>query len=335
MSEILNKVSQLLYNNLWKNPVPLNYLIIERGLNASILHKFKVGFDCHNIIYDVSKKNKWFEDVKKVDLVLYGKDYFDGYITFPIFEDNEVVNITGRALGNLDPKHKTIKGFSKTYLYNTNALKSNAVIIVESPIDVITLEQHGFVAVGLLGTNLKATLVPLFGNKKVYLILDNDNSGIMAMNKIAEKLSGIAKEIYIIELPSNGEKVDINSYFSKVKYARDRLRLLIKTAKPFSKIDKVSKIIYEPYIEINVPIVEVGKKLFADRRQKEDRNSLWVQCPHHSNGQEKTNSLWIGGNKNIFTCFGCQVSGGPVKLVSWHLGISYQEAADWIKKNFN
>jgi len=335
MSEILNKVSQLLYNNLWKNPVPLNYLIIERGLKAATLHKFKVGFDFNNIVYNVSTKNKWFNDVKKVDLVIYGKDYFNGYITFPIFKDNNVLNITSRALGNLNPKHKTVKGLSKNYLYNMNALTSKAIIVVESPIDVITLEQYGFFAVGLLGVNLKSTLVPLFGNKKVYLILDKDNSGLMAMQKIAEKLSGVAKKVYIIELPGNGEKVDINSYFNKVKYAKDRLRLLIKTAKPLSKFYKSHKIIYEPYIESNVSIVEVGKKLFAGCRQKSDKNSLWVQCPHHSDGQEKTNSLWIGGNKNIFTCFGCQISGGPVKLVSWHLGISFQEANNWITKNFS
>ena len=53
--------------------------------------------------------------------------------------------------------------------------------------------------------------------------------------------------------------------------------------------------------------------------QKVPSSSGWtrkMRCPFHKNGSERTPSLFINNNKNIFYCQACGISGGIVQFIA-------------------
>lgn len=55
-------------------------------------------------------------------------------------------------------------------------------------------------------------------------------------------------------------------------------------------------------------------------------------CPFHG---EETPSFTVTPRKNIYKCFGCGVSGGPVKFVMEHEKLSYPDAIKWLADFYN
>ena len=109
----------------------------------------------------------------------------------------------------------------------------------------------------------------------------------------------------------------------RVKAAPERIKFLIKQAKPVDKKFVLKVIKHGNTVEEDkIDIVKVGEELFKNEDYIKKSNGLWIRCSRHSEGTEQNRSLWVGGNKNIFTCFGCSVGGGPVRMVSWWLGVS-------------
>ena len=55
-------------------------------------------------------------------------------------------------------------------------------------------------------------------------------------------------------------------------------------------------------------------------------------CPFHN---EKTGSFTVSPSKNIYKCFGCGESGGPVQFIMSHEKLSYHEALLYLAKKFH
>jgi len=324
---MLNQATKIYKKSLWNSPTSLNYLIKGRGLAEETINNFSLGYCNSDEFYKTVKDKK--QEAIEIGLIrgIKEEDFFKGCVTFPIFDGKEVVNIYGRSLKENLP-HKILPHSSKAIPYNKNSLnKSNSIIIVESPICALTLEQNGFYAVALVGTGLPKKVISLFKGKNCYLLLDSDEAGIKAANAAVGKLFLYANSVHILDLPDK----DPNDFFRNNLKAKDRLFFLIKNSWPIEKppflshVEKTKK----NNIEDNVSIIEVGKKLFKD--YKENSNSIWVKCEKHKDTKP---SLWVGGNKNIFTCFGCNITGGPVTLVSWQLSLTEEQAREWIKERF-
>lgn len=241
--------------------------------------------------------------------------------------------MTGRSFPDKETLHLLISG-PKNFPYNYNALKKRGVILTESPIDALTLIQNGFNAVGIYGCGISDDMADSFKGKLCYIFLDYDNAGRIGASQISKKLLQRYCEVHILELPKRlSIKVDINSYFLSTQEAKDRVRYLIQNSVAIKKpvfgkiINRRKKLKYD-----KMNIVMVGKELFDDYMEK--GNGIWIRCPHHKEGTEINNSLWIGGDKNIFNCFGCNHGGGVIGLVQWHLKLTQQQAIDWLEKNF-
>jgi DNA primase len=338
ITEVLKKVSDVYHNNIWKYPEVLNYLIVERGLNENMIKKFRLGFAKGNVVNHIAKEEGWYSIAMESSVLTKNdNDFFEGYITFPVFYHDNYLNIYGRSFNRRIP-HIMLTGYKKSCVYNKEALDEEAVIIVESCIDVVTLIQNGFNSCGIFGTSISKDMRECFKDKVCYILLDKDSAGISGATNVANILYNIASKVFILEFPGNSStKMDVNKYFLTTKLASKRLRFLLKNSVPFigppftvpQKIKKEKKEIINK-LNNKVNIVELAKDLFKGEDYVDKGNGLWIRCPHHSDGQERNRSLWVGGNKNIFYCFGCHVGGGPVKLITWHFHLNFNEAIEWL-----
>lgn len=339
-SEIFNRVASITSKELWQTPEVLNYLLLGRGLFPETIKKFRLGFDNNNIIAAISKKEGWFNEA--VDLRLVSKtgvDAFNGYVLFPIIFNGTIVNFYGRyGKGLTEFPHKFPDGSSKQFLYNAdNILKYNSIILTEAPIDTLTLEQNGFVSAAICGITLPSSALYLFKDKKCFIMFDNDAAGKRGALLLARKLFRVTSKISIITLGSDsiGSKTDVNEFFNRVGKAKKRIEFLLKNSVELSKRDiplfntkqKNKK------IDIDAQITDVAKLVLDGYDYVEKNGALWVRCPKHNAGTERKRSLWIGGKKNIFTCFGCGVGGDVFKFVSWWLNLTTEETLKWFQKN--
>lgn len=324
---MIEKAIKIYKKRLWDSPEVLNYLIKERGLTEQTLDKYDIGYSPGTLLVNS------FKDIDDRLLSTNGDyDYFDQYITFPSYGPNGIETIYGRAFPDKDPSHKLLRGEAKKGLYNSAALKKSSVILVESPIDSLTLNQAGFNSVASFGVGLSVDSKLKFKDIIVYIFFDSDEAGQIGAESAAGKLLGVAKRVYILKFPGTQiEKLDINSYFLKVPHASDRIRYLIEQAEVV-KIKSIKKIKFKKMDEDKIKIEEVGIKLFPNVVKRFD--GLWVRCPFHKNGMEIKPSLRIGGKSNIFYCYACNKIGGPVKLVELKKKVSTDEAVSWIKENF-
>ena len=177
----------------------------SRGLTEETINSYRIGF-CNG----QSKYNSIQEILLNAGLIYEGgRNYFEGYITFPHLLYGRVVYMSGR--GYPDKKHKKLEAEKVVlvYLYNEQALSQREVILAEGEIDTLTLIQHGFNACGVLGSNsFKDDWVDKFKNcETVYLSFDADEAGEKGSLKIAGLLGPKARLVYLPE----GE--DINDFF--------------------------------------------------------------------------------------------------------------------------
>lgn len=235
-------------------------------------------------------------------------------------------------------KHRTAPGIRKDTPFNVSALTQGSVIIVESPIDALTLLQNNFNAVAVLSSNMSYEMVNLFYGRVCYLLFDRDEAGQLGAEVVGRKLWNKTNKIFTVSWPDGLGKMDVNRFFLEEKNAKKRLIFLLKNSAPLSK----PRFIYtrgnkknKKNKEDEINIKEIALQLFDPSELTENNNSLWRTCPVHLNGNERTPSLQIGGSKNIFYCYGCHVGGGPTKLVSWVLSVTEKEAKQWINARFS
>lgn len=334
MNELLSKAVDLYEKRLWSNPSVLNYLTKERGLLPQTIKQFKIGY-CNNDLTNTGTPGNSHKLVSD-----YG-DYFNGYITFPILKKGEPISMYGRGFSTERSPHLNYRDLDKSFPYNGDALeKSGYVIVVESPIDAITLQQAGYSSIALLGSSMVDDSVELFKGKVVYLLFDTDDAGAIGEAKVSTKLYPVAKEVHILKIPGKiGIKQDANSFFLRVASAKARIKLLMENSDPISEPVFLDKIYKEKNKKIknekadSIDIKKVAEELLG-HDYKVDNSGWWYICPHHKEGTETYPSLWVGGNKNIFSCFGCNEGGGPIYFVKWHLGITFEEARKWLEERF-
>ena len=212
--------SALLYRKIGASGqfAPYSSFIKNRGLNDEIATSYSLGFAPNkNSITDYLKsipdpKERDFALSVALDIGLIRKDRnnpdtqydtFRDRIIFPIWDQfGQVVGFTSRAIRE-DQKAKYMNSvesfvFNKSnILYGFHLAKNairelDSVILVEGNMDQIALFNNGFkntVAVmGVaLGANSLERIISL--TKNVYLALDSDRAGFIAMERINKQLA--------------------------------------------------------------------------------------------------------------------------------------------------
>lgn len=189
-------------------PEVLNFLMDERGLSKETLTKYKIGWD-------------------------------GGRITMPIIDDHNLIMNIRRYLPSGKGQNKVINfkaGYGKARLHPVAALKQDSIMICEGEMDMYLATQMGINTLtntGGAGTWL-SSWSELFRDKTVYICYDVDTAGRDGTQKVAKALDGIAKRVYIIDLPMTEPKgADITDYFVRYGNTLANFKELMQAARVF------------------------------------------------------------------------------------------------------
>jgi len=126
-------------------------------------------------------------------------------VFIPIFEnENELQNIRKYdVLHKTKTKFKGVSGFNSIKLWPKKALEKELVVIFAGEPDTLLARQLGINGITFCGGegSYKASFLPYFEHKIVYVVYDVDETGRNAAKAITEKLSEYTEETYLINLP--------------------------------------------------------------------------------------------------------------------------------------
>lgn len=185
-----------------------------RGLKDKVIERYEIGYASRH----------W-----KTNAELY-KDHKD-CIAIPVTKEKKLVNIR---------YHTTIKGKKikdlpydtgleyATWLYPENQLRHEKLIFSEGELDALCSISHGLPAITVTGGagSWKKEFTDRFKHKTVYIIQDCDPPGQKGALKIAQQLSGTAKETKIIDLGLE-HKGDLTDWFVTYGKSKQELQRLI------------------------------------------------------------------------------------------------------------
>lgn len=319
---VLTKLTTIYHNVLFGEygSRPLKYLMEKRQLSRKTLRHFKIGYSFENVGYWLGKQFFSKEELMDSDMFYdnyladHLTDVFDKLITIPVMKNGSTINFTGRYVNSdwiaaqaLAPHKHRSGGFYCAY--NEDCLKdSHYVIIVESPIDTMTLWQNSLDAIATFGINgLNGETALQLRNKRIYICYDRDSngSGQRGAKRLGDMLGRLSIDSYIMKLPQGKEKMDVNSFFSK--YDRDDFIEIMKdTPLYYPEIKEQAKYSEREGVEIE----RIIRKYF--KKPKSVNRGYMVPCPYHN---EKKPSLHAYTDTNEFYCYGCGHAGKALQLL--------------------
>lgn len=187
------------------------YLSEGRGFTAETIGKFRLGWADGTLYEELKRRgSNYLELAVEIGLIRKSSsgrytDFFRDRLIFPNWRRGQVVHMTGRLLGDAQPKYLHLPGPMK-YLYNEDSLISEQVIIAEGAPDCLSVSQAGYCAVGILGTGqFNADHAAKFKScRKVVVCTDGDEAGRQAAKRIG---NAMPEKVFVASLP---EAKDLN-----------------------------------------------------------------------------------------------------------------------------
>ncbi len=202
-SDVLERFNEYFKRCLENNLTAKNY-ILERGVYASSIEKFEIGYAPSSQTQIEFMKSSFLPSSEAVECGVMGEEggrvfaRFVERVTFPIKNQNgKVIGFGGRTISNHPAKYLNspqTKLFNKSrvfyglHLAKEAIAKQKTVIICEGYMDVVMLHQVGFHnAVAVLGTALTKEHLPIIKKTeaKALLAFDGDQAGQNAAFKSA------------------------------------------------------------------------------------------------------------------------------------------------------
>lgn len=298
----------------------LDYLIDERHLTKKTIEYFKLGFARNYNAYHrlqklgVSKEtilesNMFYED-NRHNLC----EIFNNVITIPIHYHGTTVHFTGRYIANdwvgykLYAAHKHQTGRFQWAFNEDWDHDYKYVVIVESPIDCMTLWQHRINSIATFGANgISAPVANRLKDKvkKIFIAYDKDDN--QAGTKGAERLARLFTQLRafsnIVHWPEGPGKMDANTFF--IDHNRQDFLDLLDESKTYKYTPTQRK----NYISVPMDIEKIGIRYF--KLNAINRGYL-VPCPYH---KDKKPSMHLFTDTNEFYCYGCGITGKPLQLL--------------------
>jgi len=228
VQQLLEKVIGVYEKTFPDVPEGRDYLE-RRGLeDAGLLARHRMGY-CNGRLKDIlPSTGPIWEELKQVGVLLKnGQERFAGCVTVPVFDvDGNIVTLYGRFIGNGAKRHVYLSG-RPTGLWNVGIVKTYPeIILVESVIDALSVEVAGYAnVVSIQSTNglgeADLQLFKDFGVRKLILLLDGDEPGRKAAERLKEK--AVQFTCQVLTLP--GER-DPNGFL--VEYGAEKLGQFIQ-----------------------------------------------------------------------------------------------------------
>src|SRR5258708_1485561 len=139
-----------------------------------------------------------------------GKGSMHDRIVFPIHNpEGELVAYAGRAIDGSEPRYRFPPGFHKSLeLFNLHRVRGElSVVLVEGFFDCMKVTQAGFPCVALMGSTMserqEELLAQHFGH--IVVMLDGDESGIVAAQGIADRLRQVIYQVDVVTLADGAQ----------------------------------------------------------------------------------------------------------------------------------
>lgn len=218
-----------------------DYLIHERGLSASIISEFNVGF-CDRSFGRLLPEGESIEGAmargalqRQGIIKPNGREALRGCITFPVRgSDGQLIDVYGRKVAKYQRRgsaHRMTLFKERCSFFNAQVLNSETkIVLVSSPLEALSLIQLGVTnTVGLLGLNtLSEMMLTQLAKSMVHqvtVIFAAHAAGQRYSNLVCKQLTGlgIAAQSYFSE--ANG---DINNMLTTSSAIRELVNHAVK-----------------------------------------------------------------------------------------------------------
>ena len=215
--KLLNKAAEFYHKALHRYAEGRSYLR-DRGIaDAALLETFKVGFANGTLHDALPSDGDLLQDLQAVGLIDHrGKEHFRDCVVFPIHDEHgNVLEMYGRKIhDNAHIKHLYLPGPHAGVFNYACARSFKDLLLTESVLDACALWQAGFKnTIALYGTNGLTndhlTLFRIHGTEQITLVMDGDQAGRSAAERLTAKLQAQGLDVCAVDL-SKGE--DPNSY---------------------------------------------------------------------------------------------------------------------------
>ena len=199
----------------------------KRHFTDELIKEFQIGYaPIDSILYQAFTKLQFQEiDMVKSGLIVESQHHFDRFqdrIMFPLYnQQGEVVGFSGRIYKSTQHDSKYINSPESDIFIKGETLyhyhqcreavkKAGFVYLLEGFMDVIAMYKAGIEnTVAIMGTALTKGHIQALKRltSTIYLCLDGDNAGQVAMSKAARQLEDAGLSVKIIILP-NGKDPD-------------------------------------------------------------------------------------------------------------------------------
>lgn len=351
------------------NKEALEYLL-NRGITKESISKYLLGYYDGSFLKEASNRKRDEYLASKLvkvyapenddfgwDTQYYEK--FRDYITIPVISNNQILTLTSRVL------HQSSKSGSHCHLngqlyipFNADTIGSKDILfIVESPIDSIIMNQEGFSAISMYGTNgfkqQYSERIKSFTGKIVWLFdSDINKAGLTGALRNAQLLLDWNNQdsyIGILPLPSYGKKMDVNIlYLQDKNNFKNIIHNAVKDSILFTETNHHKEELKKR--EEKREKIEIGKKLRDKINTIKSINisdiigkyipitktsfGFITYCVFHTD--KNTKSLIGYNNTNMFICMSgaCNIKGDAITFVSKYFKLSFKEAVNKIISDF-
>lgn len=163
----------------------------------------------------------------------------DNGVAFPLFMYDHLTDVR-QYIPDHKPKVRSRAGVPAGLILPYDLWRSSMKItlLCAGEKDMAIARSNGFNAITLTGGEqcLPATLEP-FRGRKIVIVYDNDNAGLIGAQKVANALVDVAEYVKVCTIFHEGmeEKEDITDYFTKYKHTRQDLIECIKNTPIYIK----------------------------------------------------------------------------------------------------
>lgn len=207
-------------NALLTSRSAMERFVTKRGLDESTIVTHSLGWDAGRKAYTIpipDKNGKW------INVRFYRPD----------------------ASGKV-PKYQNLKGHGRLSLYPIAQLTRtdiDYVVLTEGELDALICLQNGIPAVCGTGgaRNWNPGWNQYFNGKRVWIVYDRDQTGVLGRRKVLQNLRGKAKALYVVELPFEFQEDhgnDITDFFVKDGRPVEEFRRLLREAEQDSPTPK-------------------------------------------------------------------------------------------------
>lgn len=153
--------------------------------------------------------------IKKYDLYYcnFANQRYKFRIVIPIYMDHKLISFTCRDITDIQtPKYKTAtnKDAIRSAIFNyDNIEKFGNAILVEGPMDAMKLGDGAFSCLGVSITPEREKLIAKKCIENLYILYDNDKTGIRKSEENESILENIVKRIHIMKLKGINDPAEL------------------------------------------------------------------------------------------------------------------------------